>query len=238
MIKRTLIALAAIVATLFVAAPAQAALPICASGGICFSPVSGGLSQEGFASASAPRNSCLNMRYPNTAVRVDNESNYRWIVFTGPNCTGTAGTIYPHTDGNMSGIYLRNLESLYRTSSTTVAPAGARMVEAAMVTPAVAAAAPSSCTAVSVCGYVNVQYQTNQGYELDPVRAAGTCVVVSFRNAWSGVYNNSGRNIRLFKNTACSGTDYKTINNGSGKYQFSIQLGPTWDNSVDAYQFI
>jgi hypothetical protein len=97
---------------------------------------------------------------------------------------------------------------------------------------------PSSCGSALICGYVNVQYQTNQGYELNPVDPAGTCVVVFYRNAWSGVWNASGHTIRLFKNTGCTGTDYKSIPNGTGKYQFSVQLGITWDNSVDAYKII
>jgi hypothetical protein len=108
------------------------------------------------------------------------------------------------------------------------------------VTPAQASTAdtpPSSCAAASVCGYVNTGYQTNQGYEYIPL-AGATCQVVAYRNAWSGVFNNSGRTIRLFKNTGCTGTDYKTIANGTGKYQFSVQLGPTWDNSVDAVKFV
>lgn len=100
------------------------------------------------------------------------------------------------------------------------------------------AAIPSSCGSALICGYVNVQYRTDQGYELNPVDPAGTCVVVFYRNAWSGVWNASGHTIRLFKNTGCTGTDYKTINNGTGKYQFSVQLGITWDNSVDAYKIL
>lgn len=100
------------------------------------------------------------------------------------------------------------------------------------------AAMPSSCGPELICGYVNIGYQTNQGYELNPVEPAGTCVVIFYRNAWSGVWNASGHTIRLFKNTGCTGTDYKTIPNGSGKYQFSVQLGITWDNSVDAYRII
>jgi hypothetical protein len=110
---------------------------------------------------------------------------------------------------------------------------------AIMVSPAEAAAPaamPSSCGSSLICGYVNTQYHTDQGYELNPVDPAGTCVVVFYRNAWSGVWNASGHTIRLFKNTGCTGTDYKVINNGTGKYQFSVQLGITWDNSVDAYR--
>lgn len=103
--------------------------------------------------------------------------------------------------------------------------------------PASAEAPPDSCTLFSVCGYVNTQYRTDQGYELIPERDPGTCVVVAHRNAWSGMFNNSGRTVRMFRNTSCSGTDYKTFVNGYGVHQFSVRFGPTWDNSVDAIQF-
>jgi hypothetical protein len=103
--------------------------------------------------------------------------------------------------------------------------------------PALAATAPDSCGSLMVCGYVNTSYDTDQGYELIPERRAGTCVVLAFRNAWSGVWNGSGRTIRMFRNTACSGTDYKQYTNGSGNWQFSVRWGPSWDNSVDAIQF-
>jgi hypothetical protein len=96
---------------------------------------------------------------------------------------------------------------------------------------------PDSCTAASVCGYVNTGYDTDQGYEFIPARHAGVCEIVSLRNAWSGVYNNSGRTIRMFRNTGCTGTSYKQIANGGGHWQFSIKYGPTWDNTVDAIQF-
>lgn len=108
---------------------------------------------------------------------------------------------------------------------------------AAPATPAIKGPVPPSCTDLSVCGYVNTGYATNQGYELIPTGPSGHCEVVSLRNAWSGVFNNSGRTIRMFRNTSCSGSDYKQFDNGGGHAQFSVRFGPTWDNSVDAIQF-
>lgn len=105
-------------------------------------------------------------------------------------------------------------------------------------TPAQAAGPPDSCTSQSVCGYVNTGFRTNQGYELIPAQNPGVCIVVAFRNAWSGVYNNSGQTIRLFKNTSCSGTDYKQFTNGTGHHQLSVRFPlQGWDNSIDAVQF-
>lgn len=125
-----------------------------------------------------------------------------------------------------------------RISALIVAALAGVGILLATATPALADTPPSSCTASSVCGYVNVQYRTDQGYELNPQDAPGTCVVVFYRNAWSGVFNNTNRTIRLFKNTGCTGTDYKQFAPFTGKYQFSVQLGITWDNSVDAYKVI
>jgi hypothetical protein len=118
-----------------------------------------------------------------------------------------------------------------------VTPASPSVAAPPPAAPAIAAP-PSSCANQSVCGYVNIDFRTDQGYEWIPVQNGGTCVIVSHRNAWSGVYNNSGRTIRMYRNTGCTGTDYKTITNGDWRNRFSLQLGPSWDNSVDAIKFI
>jgi hypothetical protein len=127
---------------------------------------------------------------------------------------------------------------LKRLAVSLLLVAGILMVPATAQAAVAPAAIPSSCGPELICGYVNTQYDTDQGYELDPVRPSGTCVVLFYRNALSSLWNASGHTIRLFKNTGCTGTDYKTINNGDGKHQFSIQLGITWDNSVDAYKIL
>jgi hypothetical protein len=96
---------------------------------------------------------------------------------------------------------------------------------------------PASCTNASVCGYVNSLFRTNQGYELIPSRSAGVCVYVAFPDAWSGIWNNSGRTVRVFKNGSCSGSDYLTYYNGTGHGQLSVQH-PTWENKIRAVRFI
>jgi hypothetical protein len=105
--------------------------------------------------------------------------------------------------------------------------------------PAVAAdTRPSSCPITGyVCGYVNTSYNTNQGYELNPARSRGTCEVVFYRNAWSSAWNSTRYTIKLFRNTSCTGTDYKTIAANDGRHQFSFFFGIYWDNSVDAVMY-
>lgn len=121
---------------------------------------------------------------------------------------------------------------------SVASPASASEPAAPGVPALVAAAKPASCPSLHVCLYVNTQYATNQGYELIPTRPAGTCEVMTFRNAVSSAWNASGRDIRVFRNTSCTGTDYKTIANGVGKGSFWIQFGPYWDNSTDAIRFM
>lgn len=100
---------------------AKAALPICASAAICFADLPDGVSNEGLP-ATVARNTCKTLIYVDQASRVDNESNYRWYVYTGPNCTGTRGIIYPHTDGRMAFPFDNSINCAVRTSSTTIAP--------------------------------------------------------------------------------------------------------------------
>lgn len=104
-----------------------------------------------------------------------------------------------------------------------------------LAAPAVAAP-PPSCTNFSVCTYVNIGYRTNQGYELIPVRTGGTCEQTFYQNSISGVYNNSGRSIRLYKNDNCSG-ESMVFYNGTGHHQFSVRY-PTWENDIESLKFL
>lgn len=126
-----------------------------------------------------------------------------------------------------------------RIAAVVVALIVAAVAGVAVAAPAYAEAPPDSCAAESVCGYVNTGYRTNQGYEYVVYRPdRGVCVVVGLRNAWSGVFNNSGHTIRLFRNTGCTGTDYKQFTNGTGHHQLSVKFPfQGWDNTIDAVQF-
>jgi len=122
--------------------------------------------------------------------------------------------------------------------------AGAALVAAlvaaliAVFTPSPAYAAPAGCTTRwYVCGYVDIQFKTGQGWELDPFLAPGTCDVVAYRNAWSSVWNSGYRAIRLYRNTTCTGSDYKGLRADRGVYRISLLWGPTWDNSIDAIMY-
>jgi hypothetical protein len=119
MIKHVLIAAGIIGAPLAIAAPAQATTPC--NNGICFATGNGSPAFMGYP-ASTPRNTCKAVVDDQTAW-INNTSGYRWEVFTSTNCTGTAGPIYPHTEGAMTGVWYRSIGSTYRTSSTSKAPA-------------------------------------------------------------------------------------------------------------------
>lgn len=106
------------------------------------------------------------------------------------------------------------------------------------VDPASAEAPPSSCGGSMLCAYVNTGYQTNQGYELVPVDAlpVGTCDTPSFPNAWSSLYNNSGRVARLYKTTNCTG-EFLTYTNGTGVTQLGLSH-PTYNDHIRSYKFV
>lgn len=109
-----------------------------------------------------------------------------------------------------------------------------------MASPASAAPEPppSSCGGSMLCAYVNTGYQTNQGYELIPVDALpiGTCDTPSFPNAWSSLYNNSGRVTRLYKTTNCTG-EFLTYTNGTGVTQLGLSH-PTYNDHIRSYKFV
>lgn len=103
-------------------------------------------------------------------------------------------------------------------------------------------AAPSSCTYQSLCGYVDNSYQTGEGYELIPEQAPpSACNVLAHRNKWTSVYNNTSRTVRLYLNTTCtgsSGVQYKTIGPGTGIQYLWITWSPSWNDTLDAAQFV
>jgi hypothetical protein len=130
--------------------------------------------------------------------------------------------------------------SLYRLRRLAALAAAAVLSATALVlapaSPA-QAAPPITCVNRAVCGYVDIGWSTRQGYEYIYERSAGTCVRVSLPNAWSGLWNNSGRTIRLFKNNYCGGSEHLTYYNGTGENQLSWSQHPTWDNNIESVQF-
>lgn len=98
-----------------------------------------------------------------------------------------------------------------------------------------AAAPPASCGNLLLCGYVNTNYQTNQGYELIP--SVVGCDSVAFPNNWSSLYNNTGRTVRFWKGPGCTGT-YISFSNGQGEVRLATSSHPTWENQIESYRIL
>lgn len=47
----------------------------------------------------------------NRAVYIWNRSPVRWAVYTGSSCQATSGPIYPQSQGNMTGVYYKTIDS-------------------------------------------------------------------------------------------------------------------------------
>jgi hypothetical protein len=92
------------------------------------------------------------------------------------------------------------------------------------------------CPSATFCAFNNIWYYTDQGYEFTPVLNAGACDRAAL-TGWSSSMNSSGRTVRLYKTTNCTG-DYKVTSNGSNVYRFSVVWGPSWDNSVRSIRFM
>lgn len=91
------------------------------------------------------------------------------------------------------------------------------------------AAPPDTCANTSVCGYVAGQYHPAEGYEWLPARTYGVCENVHYQNAWSSVFNNSGRTVRLYKGANCTGGVW-VLGNGDGLCCMSLWQ-PSWDDN-------
>jgi hypothetical protein len=88
-----------------------------------------------------------------------------------------------------------------------------------------------------VCGYVNSTYQTNQGYEIDPALAPGTCDTPAYNNAWSSIWNSGPRNVRFYQSGNCTGS-YKLLEPNSGVNWITPWWGKPWDNSISSFRFM
>jgi peptidase inhibitor family I36 len=119
---------------------------------------------------------------------------------------------------------------LFASPSAAHASPDAAATQAALIPP------PVSCPSVTFCAYVDNQTATTHGYELFPTGSPGECEVAALRNQWSSAYNNSGRPVRLYNTTNCTGS-YKRLSNGAEANIFYTDFGPSWDNSVDAIRW-
>lgn len=118
-----------------------------------------------------------------------------------------------------------------------IAAVFAVMAALLLAVPASAEATPSSCPNSTLCGYVDINYWcSTQGCELNPTRSGGTCENVTFRNAWSSLWNNSGRSIRVYKNLNCGG-DSLFYYNGTGDDHMSIDHF-SFENNIESYRFL
>lgn len=100
---------------------------------------------------------------------------------------------------------------------------------------AVALLAPNNCPQLSMCGYNDGGWRTDHGYEINPVRANGTCEGVAFNDQWSSIWNGSGKTVRFFINAGCSGSSY-TLANGSGS-QYLTLSHPTFSDEISSYRW-
>ncbi len=102
--------------------------------------------------------------------------------------------------------------------------------------PSLAVDRPASCAGSSLCGYVDVGFSTGAGYEFIPFST--TCETVAFNNAWSSAYNNSGRTVRMFNTSNCTGSYMQWVN-GAGDPNFVILVPPGPPNdTVSSVKFL
>lgn len=95
--------------------------------------------------------------------------------------------------------------------------------------------APNNCPNSSMCGYNNQGWDTNNGYEINPVRANGVCANVAFNDQWSSIWNGSGKTVRFFINANCGGSSF-TLSNGSGAAYLGISH-PTFSDEISSYRW-
>jgi hypothetical protein len=121
MMRRMMAAVAVMVLGLtgsaLAASPAQAVIG-CSSGALCFydSNYSSAVPMVDHDAADSGPNECINLAtsYRNKTVYIWNRSGFRWTVYTGINCGATSGPIYANSQGNMSGVYYKTIDSFRR----------------------------------------------------------------------------------------------------------------------------
>jgi hypothetical protein len=94
-----------------------------------------------------------------------------------------------------------------------------------------AAAPPSTCANLSVCGYDEDQFDPSGGYEW-VTGAAGSCQNVGLNDQWTSVYNNAGRTVRLYRDANC-GNGVWTLSSGSSLSNMGLWQ-PSWNNRISS----
>lgn len=101
-------------------------------------------------------------------------------------------------------------------------------------TAGVAMAPPANCRYNdSACGYESFNYLCDDGCEVIP--RSSVCEPVTFNNAWSSFYNNSGRIVRVYDSGNCTG-GYLRFYNGTGTTYFLV-TNPDWENKTSSIRF-
>lgn len=118
MIRKLLATLAILAATTFgMQAPAQAVIG-CPAAALCVydSNYSSAVPIWDIDGADFNPNGCvtLGINLRNRIVYIWNRSSYQFTAYTGHSCLGTAGPIYPYSQGNMTGAYYKTIDSFKR----------------------------------------------------------------------------------------------------------------------------
>src|ERR1051326_6547335 len=96
---------------------------------------------------------------------------------------------------------------------------------------------PGTCVNSSVGGYGAASFSTSLGYEYIPSHTAGYCeTMVALPNQWSSLYNNTGRTIRVYKDTFCGG-DYLQLASGDS-HKGLVVSHPTLQDHIESVKFL
>jgi hypothetical protein len=119
MIKKTIAAIAAamLVSIGVAQSPAQAVIG-CPAGALCLydSNYSSAVPFWDIDGADFNPNGCvtLGLNDRNRTTYIWNRSPFKFTAYTGIGCAGTSGPIYANTQGNMTGVYYKTLDSFRR----------------------------------------------------------------------------------------------------------------------------
>jgi hypothetical protein len=117
MIKRIVAALALALGVVAIPSGAQAALPACPSGYICFYENSDGTGLLSSTQAAfIPRSICQKMTTyeTNRTSYIYNHSSSSFVVYNGTTCSDTPGTIYPNSAAAMNSQWNDVISSYFK----------------------------------------------------------------------------------------------------------------------------